>query len=217
MTTNPWIAHVKAFASKKGISYRDALRHKDVKKGYKTKSGGAPGPSPFTFGKTATPPATDEEEYVDPRFYKKEEKPGFTFGDQKPEKKASPHPNFTFGSTTYTYEKKPSRPPVKGKVPVPPAPTPRSPPAPVIQTMEINSISQFEKFLDEKKDAIAQVLRRDYTKKQFLLKFHPDKCITTSKSVEDLMMKVLGKKVIVNEQPVKICEAIFKKFIRMMT
>lgn len=34
---NPWIEHVKKFASKKGISYRDALKHPDVKKGYKKK------------------------------------------------------------------------------------------------------------------------------------------------------------------------------------
>lgn len=177
--TNPWIEHVKAFASKKGISYFDALKHKDVKKGYKTKSGGAPGRNPFAFGDTKipSPPAATE---------------GFTMGTQYPNASQS-------------------RRVVKPKVAVRSPPVPA--PAPAIPTMEINSLSEFEKFLDKNKYAIGEVLRKDYTKKQFLLKFHPDKCITSSKSVEDLMMKVLGKKVIVNAPPVKICEAIFKLFI----
>ena len=37
---NPWIEHVKKFASKKGISYTQALKHADVKKGYKAKAKG---------------------------------------------------------------------------------------------------------------------------------------------------------------------------------
>ena len=58
---NPWIQHVKAFASKNELSYRDALKHPDVKKGYKSeKKGGATygdpdSPLPFTMG---TAPAT---------------------------------------------------------------------------------------------------------------------------------------------------------------
>ena len=31
---NPWINHVKKMAAKKGISYRDALRHPDTKSSY---------------------------------------------------------------------------------------------------------------------------------------------------------------------------------------
>lgn len=44
MTTNPWIQHVKKYASKKGISYTQALKDPKVKKGYKpmtAKKGGA--------------------------------------------------------------------------------------------------------------------------------------------------------------------------------
>lgn len=32
---NPWIAHVRAFAEKKGINYREAMQHRDIRKGYK--------------------------------------------------------------------------------------------------------------------------------------------------------------------------------------
>ena len=50
---NPWIEHVKAFASKKGMSYRDALKHTDVKKGYKSKTkGGA------VYGVPDSPPSS---------------------------------------------------------------------------------------------------------------------------------------------------------------
>lgn len=34
--SNPWIEHVKKFAEKKGIPYFEALKHPDVKKGYKS-------------------------------------------------------------------------------------------------------------------------------------------------------------------------------------
>lgn len=37
---NPWIEHVRAFAKKKGLTYFQALRDPDVKKGYKKKVGG---------------------------------------------------------------------------------------------------------------------------------------------------------------------------------
>lgn len=50
---NPWIEHVRKFASKKGISYTNALKHKDVKKGYKSKAmGGA------VYGVPDSPPAS---------------------------------------------------------------------------------------------------------------------------------------------------------------
>lgn len=39
-TMNPWIEHVKKFAQKKGISYSEALKNPDVKKGYKPKTKG---------------------------------------------------------------------------------------------------------------------------------------------------------------------------------
>lgn len=34
---NRWIQHVKQFAQKRGLTYSDALKHPDVKKGYKPK------------------------------------------------------------------------------------------------------------------------------------------------------------------------------------
>lgn len=53
MVVNPWIEHVRSFASKKGISYFDALKHKDVKKGYKPKAkGGA------VYGAPDSPPSS---------------------------------------------------------------------------------------------------------------------------------------------------------------
>jgi hypothetical protein len=34
-SANPWIEHVKAFARKHGINYAEALKHSDLKKGYR--------------------------------------------------------------------------------------------------------------------------------------------------------------------------------------
>lgn len=53
---NKWIQHVKEYASKKGISYTQALKDPNVKKGYKSKTkGGATygdpdSPPPFSMG-----------------------------------------------------------------------------------------------------------------------------------------------------------------------
>jgi hypothetical protein len=185
---NPWIQHVKAFASKKGINYRDALKHPDVKKGYK--------PKPKMKG------GATEEEDIDPRFY--------TEGDEeyvaprrfvKGKVPTLPSEGFTMGSTPF------SAPPtgrriVKGKVPVRPS----------IPTMEINSIQEFERFLKDNNDVIRQVLKANFNKRTFVSNFHPDKCITSSKAVEDLLMQAVEKKVVVNAPHIRVCEAIFKKF-----
>ena len=155
---NPWIQHVKAFASKNGLSYRDALKHPDVKKGYKSKSqmkGGATEPLLYTEG-------------------------------APPRRSAPPPPRRI----------------VKAKVPT----------RPEIPTMEINSIQELERFLEDNKDVIRQVLQANFNKRTFVSNFHPDKCITSSKAVEDLMMQVLEKKVVVNAPHIRVCEAIFKKF-----
>lgn len=65
---NPWIEHVKKFASKKGISYTQALKDPNVKKGYKPikkQSGGA------TYGvpdSPTSPKTPNDDGYIDPRF-----------------------------------------------------------------------------------------------------------------------------------------------------
>lgn len=64
--TNPWIEHVKKFASKKGMSYRDALKDPNVKKGYKKKTGGA------TYGVQDSPRTPNDDDYIDPRFHAKD-------------------------------------------------------------------------------------------------------------------------------------------------
>lgn len=224
MTSNPWIQHVKAFATKKGISYRDALKHKDVKKGYKPKMRGG---------------ATEDDDYVDPRFYNESDAefvpprssspPPFTMGTQfpgeiprprparpRPKKPVPPPPPpppfFTMGTQfpNETPRPRPARPPPKK-----PASPPPPPPPPPVPTMKIDTIGEFQRFLDDKNDVIRNVLRSDYNKRSFMLKFHPDKCITSNKTVEDLLMKVVDKRVIVNAPPTKVCEAVFKKFSRM--
>jgi hypothetical protein len=48
MTTNPWIKHVQAFAKKHKLTYFQALRHANIKDGYKPKKGGTITPSQST-------------------------------------------------------------------------------------------------------------------------------------------------------------------------
>jgi hypothetical protein len=189
MTSNPWIDHVKKFAEKKGIPYFQALKHPDVKKGYKPKTtkGGVINPPPGTFG--YKPPGQT------PRT-------PFTFGDTRVP--PPPPSGFTMGKKTPS---RPTPPP-----PTRPSPPPPPPPPPSIQ---MSSLKEFERFLEDKKDAIQQVLRTDYSKKQFVRDFHPDRCFDSNKAIDKLMMKVVGKVVVLNEPFTRQCEVIFKKFSRL--
>lgn len=87
---NKWIDHVKKYASKKGISYTQALKDPNVKKGYKpTKKvvkGGA------RYGVPDSPSTPNDDDYVDPRFYARE-----TNSPSPPTEEMS---RFTIGDTT---------------------------------------------------------------------------------------------------------------------
>lgn len=218
---HPWIEHVKKFASKKGISYSEALKDPKVKDGYKSasKKGGTVGDDP-----EPPPPAPTRREkgpktydpnmfkyasFIPPRdpkplpqFYEKGPKTFdpflLQFGLSKPTKNTDNAPFPTVSSTG-------GRRIVRGKPPPPPPPP----------SIQMSSIKELEKFLDDKKDSIQQVLREKYSKKQFVQAFHPDRCFDSNKAIDKLMMKVVGKTIVLNEPFTRQCEAIFKKFSSM--
>jgi hypothetical protein len=78
-------------------------------------------------------------------------------------------------------------------------------------TIVINSAKDMEIYLSQNASTIQRVLLLNYSRREFLLKFHPDKCISTRDSLMKLFAQ-LGKKIEFNISGTYACDAIFKKF-----
>jgi hypothetical protein len=75
----------------------------------------------------------------------------------------------------------------------------------------INSVQEMELFLWKHESRIRQVLLAEYSKKQFMLSFHPDKCISSVQALEQLFAK-LGESVSLKIRGTQACDAVFKNF-----
>ncbi len=103
----------------------------------------------------------------------------------------------------------PSRPPPRTP---PPRPNPSRPShTPRTKTVRIDSVEEFDNFLNTHAGDILNVLLTKYSKREFRLQFHPDRCISSSKSIHNLFDE-LGIDLHINVTYQLGCEAIYKKF-----
>jgi len=87
---------------------------------------------------------------------------------------------------------------------------PRTPRAPKV--FSCDSIDEFERFLSIHAKDVRRVLLLKYSKRDFRLQFHPDRCINSSNSIHALFAELgLGLDLNVSNYRL-VCEAIYKKF-----
>lgn len=66
---NPWIEHVRKYAQKKGMTYFQALKDPNVKKGYKKKTTVPISKKPIKGGAMGDGEEPSSDEELDPRMY----------------------------------------------------------------------------------------------------------------------------------------------------
>ena len=75
----------------------------------------------------------------------------------------------------------------------------------------ISSAQDMQEFLDRYEATIQQIFQSEYTKRRFVMSFHPDKCIGSTEAVRQLFVR-LGKTVQLNIEGTVACGTIFQKF-----
>lgn len=75
----------------------------------------------------------------------------------------------------------------------------------------VNSVADLELFLSQNGPQIRRVLQSEYSKRRFLLSFHPDKCIASVESLHQLFAQI-GKTLVLNISGTQGCDAVFKRF-----
>lgn len=75
----------------------------------------------------------------------------------------------------------------------------------------LTTLGQMEEFLETHQTKIKTILKKHFTRKRFLISFHPDTCLANGKGLQQLF-SLLNTKAEICVPALKVCGLIFQKF-----